>query len=156
MLRLAAATAEQRDQLADIVRSVMREHGLDPSGPEVEAELAGIPGAYRAAGGEFFAVLDQAGRLAGTLGLKADGPRGCELTRMYLLPQYRGRGEGAGLLRQAMTLAARRGFDVMELETAPAFRAALRLYRRHGFVAIPQRPGNSQCSLRFRRTLEQE
>jgi hypothetical protein len=41
----------------------------------------------------------------------------------------------------------------MELETAPAFRAAIQLYGDNGFEPVAPLDGAGQCSLRFRLSL---
>lgn len=155
-LSLEPAKETQRDDIARVVRQVMLEHDLDPCRDHTEIELGGLPGAYRQAGGEFFVVLDPEGRIVGTLGIKASingtaEAKVCELTRMYLLPEYRGKGEGDRILNQALQLAARLGFSSIELETATVFGAAIRLYQKNGFQPVPHSAGASQCSLRFKR-----
>lgn len=156
MLSFEPASETQRDAIARVVRQVMLEHDLDPSSDHTEIELSTLPGAYRQAGGEFLVVLDPAGRIVGTLGIKASmtgtaGAKVCELTRMYLLPEYRGKGEGGRMLSEALRVAASLGFSTVELETAPVFGAAIRLYRKNGFRSVPQPASASQCSLRFSR-----
>lgn len=154
-MSLEPASEAQRDDIARVVRQVMLEHDLDPSSEHTEMELVTLPGAYRQAGGEFFVVLDPADRIVGTLGIKASltatGARACELTRMYLLPEYRGKGEGSRMLSEALRFAARLGFTGIELETAPVFVAAISLYQKNGFRPVPQSAGASQCGMRFRR-----
>ena len=157
-LTLEPAGDSQRDDIARIVRQVMLEHDLDPSRDNTEIELGSLPAAYRQGGGEFFVVLDPAGRIVGTLGIKSSkagsvGVKVCELTRMYLLPEYRGMGEGDRILSEALQHAACLGFDGIELETAPVFAAAIRLYRKNGFQPVPRSADASQCSLCFRRDL---
>lgn len=57
-----------------------------------------------------------------------------ELKRMYVAPDWRGRGVAPALLRhlEAETQAA--GFRTLRLETGTAQLAALRFYRREGFL----------------------
>lgn len=62
-----------------------------------------------------------------------------EILSVGTLPEARGRGVGAALLRHAETGAARRGAARMFLEVAVTNAAALALYARAGFVAVGTR-----------------
>ena len=80
-----------------------------------------------------------------------------ELLRLAVLPAHRRRGLGAELLRQGL---ARMGFPGPApgivrcfLEVEDRNRAAIALYRRHGFVQVGHRPGyygRGRAALLFR------
>jgi ribosomal protein S18 acetylase RimI-like enzyme len=83
--------------------------------------------------------------------LRADGsPAGCggilllpefgELKRMFVRPQFRGRGFGKLLLLHLAAHARARGVTSLRLETGIHQTAALRLYEREGFYRIPPFP----------------
>ena len=61
-----------------------------------------------------------------------------EIKRMYVAPQARGRGVGRQVLLQLEAEARRLGATRLVLETGPRQPEALALYRRAGFIEIPQ------------------
>ncbi|HZW51992.1 MAG TPA: GNAT family N-acetyltransferase, partial [Rudaea sp.] len=61
----------------------------------------------------------------------------CELRKMYFLPELRGRGAGAALIRHCMDTARSLGYAKCYLETLTGMDAAQRLYEKHGFRRIP-------------------
>lgn len=69
----------------------------------------------------------------------------CGSLGMGVLPEYRGRGLGRGLLRACVALAAQRGITRVELEARADNVRALRLYREFGF----QQEGTKRRGLRM-------
>ncbi len=67
----------------------------------------------------------------------------CELQKMYLLDQARGRGIGSQLLEASLAKAKTFGFDEIYLETMPYMKAAQNLYIKSGFKYIDARMGNT-------------
>ncbi|MEE4360146.1 MAG: GNAT family N-acetyltransferase [Pseudomonadales bacterium] len=74
-------------------------------------------------------------RVLGCVALRWHAGDFAELKSMRTAPAVRGHGVGAGLLRHALSQAARRGGRRVSLETgsAAAFAPARALYARHGF-----------------------
>jgi putative acetyltransferase len=60
-------------------------------------------------------------------------PATCELRKMYLHRDYRGKGHGRGLLEHALAEARRLGFRNVTLETASVLKEAIHLYEHYGF-----------------------
>lgn len=134
-----------------LVRDVLAEFGLatDPSG--TDSDLDDVEGDYRGRGGEFWVVEDGHGRVVGACGvwITPSDPAVCELRKMYLHPDRRGRGVGGALLRTALDHARRAGCRRMELETASSMTAAIALYQSIGFEEQPDAPRASRCDRRF-------
>lgn len=63
------------------------------------------------------------------------------VTNVAVLPAWRGRGVGAGLMAALIAVAKKLGARRMTLEVRPANLAARRLYDRLGFAAYGLRPG---------------
>ena len=77
------------------------------------------------------------GRAAGCTALRRlDGER-CEMKRLYVQPQYRGRGLARQLIRRITEDARQIGYRCMLLDTLPVLEDAVRLYRQLGFYEIP-------------------
>lgn len=61
----------------------------------------------------------------------------CELQRMYLLPQHRGRGVGQDLLDACLQTARSLGFERCYAETVSEMSTAIAFYERNGFRRLP-------------------
>ena len=91
-----------------------------------------------AKGGQVFFALDR--RTGETLGACALMPHGgkWELTKMGVLPAARGRGIGEKLAREVIAAAREKGLPQIYLETNSKLKPAINLYRKLGFVHVPQ------------------
>jgi len=81
----------------------------------------------------------------------------CELVKMYLLPQARGRGLGRTLIENCIATARALGYKKIYLETMPELKQALNIYARFGFEYLQGPMGNSGhtgCSLWMLKILE--
>ena len=77
------------------------------------------------------------GTAAGCIALRRlDGAR-CEMKRLYVRPEHRGRGIARRLIRQITDDARQLGYRHLLLDTLPALEEAVRLYRRLDFSEIP-------------------
>ncbi len=84
-----------------------------------------------------FFVLRDNGTPAGCGGVQLFGTAYGELKRMYVRPQFRGRGFGELLLNHLADYARAHGVGLLRLETGIHQAAAIRLYERSGFQRIP-------------------
>ncbi|MBI1344529.1 MAG: GNAT family N-acetyltransferase [Terrimonas sp.] len=75
-----------------------------------------------------------------TQGLPADT---CELVKMYLLPEGRGKGIGQLLIARCIETAKTFGFSKIYLETMPELKQALKVYEKFGFRYLNAPLGNS-------------
>jgi len=71
------------------------------------------------------------------------GSATCELRKMYLRRDHRGKGLGKRLLEHALAEARRLGFKRVTLETASVLKEAIRLYESYGFQ--PYVPTHLSC-----------
>ncbi len=98
-------------------------------------ELAGLPGLYAPPAGELLLATNALGLPIGVVALRPLKLTGCcEMKRLYVAPAGRGLGLGAALVDAITDVARAIGYRELRLDTLPTMHAALRLYRRLGFV----------------------
>ncbi len=103
-----------------------------------EEELKHLEAKYGMPGGRLYlAYWGADGELAGCVGLRRLDDRNCEMKRLYVRPQFRGRGIGERLVRRIIGDAEEIGYAHMLLDTLPFLEGALRMYERLGFYEIP-------------------
>jgi putative acetyltransferase len=101
-------------------------------------ELASLPGAYAPPRGRLL-LAEEDGVTAGCVALRplsvdASGAA-CELKRMWVRPEFRGRHVGRMLVEQALAAARALGYRQIKLDTLPALMStAVALYRDLGFT----------------------
>ncbi len=101
-----------------------------------EKELAELPGDYAAPGGRLL-LAAQGSQLAGCVALHKLEPEICEMKRLYVRPQFRGKGLGRVLAERVVADAREIGYKRLRLDTVePVMRDAVALYRKLGFKEI--------------------
>jgi putative acetyltransferase len=140
------------DDDAALVRTLMREYAnfLNASvGGEhicvesLEAELAGLPGAYAEPTGTVLLAFD-GNDPAGCVALKplqiasaSSSEHACEMKRLWVRAAFQGRRIGRQLTDAVIDSARARGYTAMYLDTMPrSMQAAYALYTAMGFVAV--------------------
>ena len=83
-----------------------------------------------------FVVARNADRAVGCGAIRLVDPTTAEAKRMYVEPDYRGRGIGRAVLASLEAAARQLGAQRLVLETGVHQAAALTLYRRAGFTQI--------------------
>ena len=103
----------------------------------IDKELNSLPGAYAPPRGAILVALDPNGRAAGCAALRPLDDSICEMKRMYVRPEFRGRGVGRLLAAAVITRARAIGYEAMRLDTGVSMVAAAALYKQLGFRDIP-------------------
>jgi putative acetyltransferase len=131
--------------------------GVDLEFQDFSRELRDLPGEYAPPQGALLlAVVGK--QHAGCVALRGlDEPGVCEMKRLYLRAEHRGRGYGHALLHAAFAEARRLGYERMRLDTLPTMGDAIRLYESHGFRDIAPYRANPVAGARWLEvTLEAE
>ena len=103
---------------------------------DFDGELAGLPGDYGPPNGRLL-LARYGAEPAGCIALHGLEPGTCEMKRLYVRPQFRGRALGRELAEAAIADARRIGHKKMRLDTVePKMKNAVALYRALGFHEI--------------------
>ncbi len=77
-------------------------------------------------------------KIAGCGGYKLHHKNTAEIKRVYILPEYRGKGLGIGLMNEIEQWAKEDSFKYLILETGDQQHEAIALYRKIGYYDIPK------------------
>ena len=124
---------------------ILTHHGVDMSegtgdAREYMESMVDEPAALKPPKG-FVLVLEDEEKLVGMGLAKTIGEGIGEVKRMYIRPEYRGRGYGKELMQTLVTRTVELGYSTLRLETADFMPAALKIYRSAGFKERGEYPG---------------
>lgn len=144
---LRPATAADCPSIKALVWRVLREFDMEPDPDHADKGLDNVEAAFD--GGGLWLLMDGE-QLIGTVGLVHKSADVCELTKMFLHPEWRGRGLGRKLLAHAFETARANGYGQMELETATTLSKAVSLYTSAGFAVSEEPNSVSRCNMVMR------
>ncbi len=133
---LGAGDTAELEQVRQFFRNYAAWLGVDLCFQNFDEEMATLPGRYAAPQGRLF-YAEVAGKGAGCVGIRPFGEGVCELKRLYVDPAQRGFGVGRLLALAAIRAAREIGYRKILLDTLPAMRIAVKLYRELGFLEAP-------------------
>lgn len=97
-----------------------------------EKEMAQLPGEYALPHGRLY-LVNYKTEVVGCIALKQVLPNDCEVKRLYVKPEFRGKGIGKALLDKVIEQAKQQKYDNIFLETLENMKEAISIYCKNGF-----------------------
>jgi ribosomal protein S18 acetylase RimI-like enzyme len=161
MFRIVLALSDGTlSQARNLFRQYASTIGVEVCLGDFEREIASLPGLYTPPAGRLLLAIPEnaggPGEAIGCAGLRRYDENVGEMKRLYVRPEFRGKGAGEQLIRSLIAEARSIGYQRMVLDTLPSMEAAHKLYRTLGFREIPPyRKDAVPDSLFFERLLHQ-
>src|SRR5215469_5680472 len=128
----AAQIAQARELFLEYAQSL----GFSLCFQNFDKELANLPGDYAPPSGRLL-LAEVESQLAACVALHKLDAEICEMKRLYLRSQFRGKGLGRALADRIIAEARQMGYQRMRLDTVePVMQDAVAMYRRLGFREI--------------------
>ena len=143
---IRSITAEDNTALAAIIRRSLEEFDANKPGTVYfDPTTDNLFDLFRMNGSAYFVAADGDAILGGagifpTAGLPAGT---CELVKLYLAKDARGKGLGKKLMAQCLQAAKDTGYTSVYLESMPELNIAVPMYEKMGFEYLPGPLGNS-------------
>ncbi len=130
-----ANTKELIDNAKELIQEYAESLGFDLGFQNFDQELADFPGQYSFPQGCLYIALSE-NMPIGCVALRDLGEGICEMKRLYVRPNFRGRKVGKLLAENAIKAARNMGYGRMRLDTIPSMEHANMLYHALGFKPI--------------------
>ena len=134
-------------ELAKIIRATLTEFGANhPGTVYYDSTTDALSELFQTPRSVYYVAENEDGKIVGgggifpTEGLPEDT---CELVKMYLLPEERGKGLGGLIIVKCLQTAKDLGFDQIYIESMPELVQALKVYERFGFKYLSAPLGDS-------------
>ncbi len=134
-------------KVKEVIFRVLTEYGLPVDPCKTDSDLD-QPATFYEKG--FFGVIENdVNEIVGTFGLLEHKNDEIEIRKMYLLPQYRGKGIGKFMMNFLLQKSKELGYPKVVLETASQLKEAVMMYEKYGFKIDDSGPETERCDLMY-------
>lgn len=148
MLVIRPIEKQDDGAISEIINQVGREFGAigDGFGPS-DAEVLAMSEHYLSEQGARYFVAELNNQVIGGGGIAALNNEGvCELRKLFMLPEARGKGVGGKLVTACLDYAQQQGYKACYLDTLKTMTGAIHLYQQFGFEPLNEPyPGTIHC-----------
>ena len=152
MCQLRKSQPGEGDIVFSLISTVLGEYGLNANPETTDNDLYHIDELYFNNHG-IFKVLENEGMIIGSYGLFRISDAVCELRKMYLAKECRGKGLGKRMMEDAFLEAKMLGYTKMTLETNRCLKEAIQLYQSFGFTECKPCHLSDRCDMAMEKTL---
>ena len=136
MKLIQAKSPEEIQEVRKLFEEYVAWLGINLCFQNFDKEVAELPGDYTPPSGRLTLATEN-DDVAGCIALRRIGEDVCEMKRLYVRPQFRGRGLGRTLTENLIHEARGIGYKRMRLDTLPGkMDRAIAMYRLLGFKNI--------------------
>ena len=147
MCLLEIRDCENKEVAKELIREYATIKGAEQCFVSLDKELADLDAYYE--GGALLIGYDHANPVA-TIAVRKVDDTACEIKRLYVKPDYRGKGYARKLIEAILERAKRLGFVEARLTTKPAVMGvAYDLYKRMGFEENENKEGTVAMKMRL-------
>lgn len=142
-------SVDMQEQVNDFFKQCFSSVGIPYSPKDRHADVANVESHY-INNGCFWCLIDDNNEI-GTIAIRKidDAKRIVELKRMFVLPEFQGKGYGRLLLEHAVKRAREQKYQKICLDTRKQFSVAQHLYRGVGFRETERYNDNEHAELYF-------
>lgn len=119
-------------EVKELIKEYSTRLGRDLSFQNIEDELKDPSHKYTAPEGELLVATDGE-KVLGMIAYHRHSDVRCEMKRLYVRPEARGMHLGDALVLEIIAHAKKAGYKEMVLDTIEPLKAAVSLYKKHGF-----------------------
>jgi putative acetyltransferase len=145
-ISIRVITPKDNKRLAKIIRETLTEFKANKPGTVFYDDTTDHLSEVFKMEGSIYFVAETGGEILGGAGIypTENLPEGvCELVKLYLAENARGKGIGKILMEKCITAAVEFGYKKIYLETMPELTLAIPMYEKFGFTYLPAAQGNS-------------
>ncbi len=151
-VNIVLAKGQDVKAIQNLWREYWESEGLPPEFQNFDEELRSLPGVYGPPTGRLLLALVE-GEPADTAALRLVSAHSSEGKRLYVRPQYRGKGVGRSLLLRLVGEARAAGYREMYGDALKSMTATLQMYSQIGFSEVAPYSSNPTPGAIFLRLL---
>lgn len=148
-MEIMAFKSDMQQAVGEFFKKCFSDVGIPYPPKDRHADVADVE-QYYMKNGSFWCLFDN-DVLVGTVAVRiiGIGNKVIELKRLFVLPEYQGRGYGRLLLKYAIDYARKQQYSKICLDTRKQFSVAQHLYRSSGFRETDKYNDNETAELYF-------